>query len=285
MNERERLRVLKAKTVEDLALRVDSYEGGEKGLSARELEGGAYSELIAQAGFGFAPLLWLKILVVASFLLALFLYHLLGYLAAFSLTAVFAYYFAFTFLRARAERRRRKAVAQLSGFIDSLQVSLRNGSGVEQAFKESVLSLPPGVLREEAFAVLRIVQAGVSLRSALRILPRKIAGHEMVTTVTTLMLYSSTGGKVVAPLERLGRSIRMQQSALERAARDLVGVSQAFYLILSLSFAVPASMFAFDPNYIWQGLRHPILTVVIQTAVVAQILSLFAFRRLASLRL
>jgi Flp pilus assembly protein TadB len=71
---------------------------------------------------------------------------------------------------------------------------------------------------------------------------------------------------------------------LERASRDLVGTKQAFYVILALSVIAPVFLIMTEPNYFKTAFEHPTISYIMELAVVLQVLCIFVFKRIATLR-
>lgn len=282
MNERQRMRRLKLRSIEDITQKKAKKKPKKtKGASVRR---GSYAEKLQQAGLPVPPLVWFILVTAVSVFFGFTLSKNFGPYVGWFAAMCGDYYFLTTWLSARAELRRRKVVPHLPGFIDTLSASLSTGYNMETAVEHAAAGLPEGVLKKEFRAVLRMLKRGLNLDESLDHIVRRISGQEVVSLCVTIRLFSGMGGRVVSPFKRLGGKMRDQQAVIERAARDLVGTKQGFYVILGLAIMVPVGMLFWYPEYIEHSLKHPVIKYVMQGSMIAVILCVLVFKKITTLR-
>jgi Flp pilus assembly protein TadB len=282
MREADRIKLLKMESLEQ-GKQQSRQEKSVKHLS-QKVARGSYAELLLRAGISCSPRWWLIAVIGVSVFSAVVITKGLGALSGLTLGVVFGYYLFMPFLRARAEKRRQAAVPHLPALIDALEASLRAGYNLELALEHATTAIPDGILHAECRRVVMLINNKVSLEDSLDYLTRRISGQEIISLVIAIKLFADMGGRMLAPLQRLGQKMRQQRAVLERASRDLVGTKQAFYVILALYVIAPVFLIMTEPNYFKTAFEHPTISYIMELAVVLQVLCIFVFKRIATLR-
>ena len=282
MKESERILRMKMDSDNELA------SGNSKDRSfyhiASSVEHGSYAELLQRAGVGVSPAIWFFIILIGSIVVSIILINVVGQLTGFIVGVLSFYYFYGPFLHLRAESRRQVAVPHLPGFVDTLEASLRAGYNLDVAIVHATHALPSGVLHAEFEKVVSMIENKVSLEDALNYLTRRIAGQEIASLVISIKLFSDIGGRIIVPLQRLGKKMRQQRAVIERATRDLALPTYVFYVLLILSIIVPIVLVTNSPEYLNVALKHKTMRYIVEGAIIVQVFCFMIFRRLITLR-
>lgn len=245
---------------------------------------GWYEKKLLQAGFDIPPRLYVAACSGLSLLAGVIVYPV-GIILSLFCSLMLAYFLLVGYLEDRATKRKRKVVPQLAPFIDGIASGLSTGFNVEQAIVQAAEGVPPGLLRTELERVVRALNAGFGVREAITVLKDRISGREVTSLAVALNLFATMGGHVLEPFRRLASKIREQQAVLERANRDLVMVKQSFYLIIGISFGVPALMIVIQPQYFAEAFNDIVGRVVIQIGAILILISIMVFRKITRLKL
>jgi len=196
-----------------------------------------------------------------------------------------AWYYALTlYLEARAGKRRQKIVPQLPAFIDGLASALSTGFNLEGAVMQATQSVPVGLLRAELDRVVNGLELGLPIDDAFGSIKRRVAGKEIISLSVAIVLFAEMGGRLLEPFRRLAQKIRDQQLVVAKAQRDLVQIRQAFNILLFLSFAAPGALLLLQPDYLDMALKDWTGRLIVQVALIMQIMALLAFKKLTTLR-
>lgn len=280
MKERERMYLLKLESM------GDRFEQKKKKKKNKDdfVERGSYAERLLQAGIPLSSGTYLAIVFGLSAWIswcALFLGPVLSLFIFF----MGAHYMTFGYIEERAFKRKRKVIPHLPGFIDSIASALGTGFNIEGAIIQAAQAVPPGILSTELQRVEAALNRGFSVQEAMSILKQRISGKEITSLAVALGLFSSLGGSMLEPFRRLARKIREQQQVVEKANRDLVQVKQAFSVILLLSLGSPVVLSLLKPDYLSNAFADPLGRFILQFAVILQIISLIAFKKMTSLKI
>lgn len=282
MKENARLRQLKLQSIVEIKQKEKKQKAQKRARS--RVPRGSYAERLQQAGLFVTPVVWFSVVISVAIFAGVTASKSVGEVVGLVAGGCIAYYFLIIYPSARAEFRRSKVVPDLPGFIDTLAASLGTGFNMEVAIEHATAALPEGILKREFRMVVKMISKSITLDEALDHIVRRIAGQEVVSLCVTIRLFYGMGGRVVSPFKRLSGKMRQQQAVLERAARDLVGTKQGFYVILGLSVLVPAALSVTQPDYIMKAFEHEVIKYVMQGAIVAQLLCFLMFKRFTTLK-
>ncbi|MBL7662678.1 type II secretion system F family protein [bacterium] len=281
MRELDRFKALKIQGL-TAAQKTEKQQSQKK--TTKDAKRGSYSERLLQAGIYLPSSVYIVGIMLVAIFFGILMGRYIGPLAGLIFIPACLYYFLDVYLVARAEKRRRDAVMQLPGFVDALSASLQTGYNMEKAIDHATVALPQGVFKRELRRVTELLDKGVALDDALIVISNRITGQEIVSLLVTIRLFSDMGGRVLEPFRRLGFKIREQQAVLERAQRDLVGTKQAFFVIFGLSIIVPISLLSTQPDYLQQAFADPRIGLVMQLAIVIQLVCFLLFKHFTTLK-
>ena len=252
-------------------------------LDPISIEPGSFTEKLLQAGLEMPRWLYLS-LVFTSGLLVAYLALFLGPILATYSFGLYCYYFLVTYIEERSQKRRKIIVPQIPSFLDGLTTALNTGYSIDAALLQGAQSIPEGILRSELENAINLLNSGMTVDEAFKRLRQRIVGREIISIVTAIDLFSSMGGRMLDPFERLGRKMRDQQHALARAGRDLVQIKQAFIIIGALSVLAPFAVFLMQPTYIMSALNDSFGRLILQCSVMVEITAIFIFKNMINLK-
>lgn len=281
MRERDRLQLLKA-----TSLTEDVFDGKKKVRKHRAVlvAKGSFDERLLQAGIELPGQVYLFLAFVVA-VAAGQLGMLLGPLLAVYTFGLTFYYVAHAYIDERMIKRRNIVVPQLPAFIDGLASALGTGFNTEGAIVQAAQGMPPGLLRTELDRVVSALNKGMTINESIALLKQRIEGREIISLCVALNLFSSMGGTMLEPFRRLAAKIRQQQQVVEKAARDLVQVKQAFLIILVLSVGVPGVLGIVEPSFISKSLNDSLGLIIFQGAVMLQLGAIIVFRKWTAIRI
>jgi tight adherence protein B len=281
VKERDRLALLRQTTTETES---DKTKHAREASEELALKRTPFQKKLMRAGIKRSARTYIFIwLVIAS--LAAFVVSKLGMPLSVFVFGMLLYYGFSDYLEEKANKRKKKIVPQLPGFIDGLASALSTGFNIEGAIIQASHSVPPGLLRDELDKVVAALNRGFSVSEAMGILRERLTGREITSLVVALGLFSTMGGHVLEPFRRLAQKIREQHVVTEKAGRDLVMVRQAFYIIFGLSLLVPLLLIVVQPDYIGKAMNEPVGRVMFQVAAMMVCSALIGFKRITNLKI
>ncbi|MDZ4784732.1 MAG: type II secretion system F family protein [bacterium] len=245
---------------------------------------GSYSEKLSQGGIDFPKEVYIGAVVILSLVIG-YLCLFVGKFLALYAFAMNLYFFLFPYVSERAEKRRKKIVPQIPSFLDGLTAALNTGYSLDAALTQGTNSVPKGLLRNELENAVTMLNSGMTLSESFRRIRQRIVGREIISVVSALDLFSSMGGRMMDPFDRLGRKIREQEQALARANRDLVQIKQAFLIIGGLSVLAPFFVFLLEPGYIMTAFDDEFGRLLLQVGFMMEITAIFVFKNLINLKI
>ncbi len=280
MKEHERFDLLAVKEFEG-QLTAKSPNSKERQIYVKK---GSYAEKLLQAGIGIPPRMYVLLVVMGSLLVG-YIASFLGAFLSIFIIIVMGQYLLVGYLDDRAEKRKRIVIPQLPVFIDGLASALGTGFNIEGAIIQATQSVPEGLLRTELDRVVNCLNRGFSVNDSIAVIKQRIRGKEIISLSVALNLFATMGGTLLEPFRRLAAKIREQQTVVERANRDLVQVKQAFMILGGLSVLAPVVLSLLEPDYLKESFNDTLGRLILQIAVMMQIISVMAFKYITSLRL
>jgi len=282
MEESKRLELLRA-----MPYLVDEHAHSKRlfkwKLDLNAIVQGSFEEKLAQAGINVPKEVYFGAVLIIAMLCG-YLGALVGkFLALFS-AALVAYYLITCLPLELSQRRRRKMVPQLPSFLDALIASLSTGYSIDAALLQGAQAMTKGVLHDEFEHAVNLLKSGMSIDESFKRLRQRVTGREVISIVTAIDLFTSMGGRMLDPFERLGKKIREQERALERAYRDLVQIKQAFIIIGGLSIVAPVAVYLMQPGYMESAFDDPFGAVLMQVSIMIELTCIFVFRRMTNLK-
>jgi tight adherence protein B len=160
------------------------------------------------------------------------------------------------YLKRRQAKRLKMFNEQLPDTITLLANSLRAGSsflqGIELVTRES---LPP--LSEEFERVVREMNLGQSLESALNNLVRRVASEDLELMVTAINIQSQVGGNLATVLDAIAFTIR-ERVRIKGEINTLTAMGRySGYVLTLLPVGLGAILFLISPSYMGGMLESP----------------------------
>ncbi len=249
----------------------------------KQIKVGSLDERLFQAGIVVPKSIFLLVTTAISLFAGYIGFFLGAILGVFAFGAT-EFYCLTIYLDERAAKRRNKVLPHLPGFIDGLASALGTGFNLEAAVIQATESVPLGILRAELDRVVSGIKSGLPLDQAMLTLKRRVAGKEVLALGVSVVLFHDLGGRMLEPFRRLAEKVREQQTVVSKANRDLVQVRLAFNIILFLSVVAPAALMAVKPDYLYLALSDSFGRLLIQIAVIMQLVALLFFKRTMTFR-
>jgi tight adherence protein B len=181
------------------------------------------------------------------------------------------------------ERRRKKVVAQMPGFLDVLAGQVKCGHSLQEALSETIPLLPPDI-RKEISWVFRISRLGTPLSEAFLLWEERMPCEEVALVVRPLRVALPAGGNVVELLNR-SRDILRARNRMREKMRSMTAQARLQAVILTLlppSFAWVLSKI--DPDYLPCVLGTPQGKVILGTAAALQVLGWLTIRGILAVK-
>ena len=174
-------------------------------------------------------------------------------LAVFFLLGAFAPRF---YLKRRKGKRLTEFNRQLPEVITLLANSLRAGSsflqGVEMVSREA---RPP--ISEEFERVVREMNLGVSLQTALNNLVRRVASEDLELMITAISIQNQVGGNLATVLDAIAFTIR-ERVRIKGEIKTLTAQQRySGYVITGLPIGLGGLLFLLSPSYITPMFEKP----------------------------
>jgi len=216
--------------------------------------------------------------IIAPFVFGLVAYILTQNWVIVGGSAVAGLIIPFIVIRQMEEARRRKFANQLVDGLMVLSSSLKAGLSLLQAFESLIEEMPPPMTQEFTL-VVRQIQMGVSLETALYNLKKRMRLEELDMVVTAIMVARETGGNLTDIFTQVGTTIRERNKLLGRVnALCIQGKMQGIIMsILPIVFAV--FVYKVDTHFFDVFLDNEVGKLLLGYAVVSQILGMFFIRK------
>lgn len=280
MFERKRLALLKQPTI---GAPIPSRVRIKRQSQHITIEPGSYDEQLSQAGITIPKQYYIPSVFFISFMVG-YAASNVGSILAICSSFALAQYLLFGLLAERAAKRKSKVTPQIPTFIDGLVTALSTGFNLEAAVAQATEGLPAGLLRTEMERVVGGIQKGLSIEEAFQSVKHRIAGNEVASIAVALSLFYNMGGRMLEPFKRLSRKVREEQKVLERALRDLVQTRLAFQILFGLSVIVPAILMLVQSSYLATATSSPTGRMIIEIAMVIQVVAVLIFKRITTFR-
>lgn len=267
----------------DQALRqrqAGSQADGPAGAEvARQWRGdGDLASLLLRAGVHGGPGVLLPVLG-APLVLAALAWMLVGVAAAVGILVLSGVLISF-FIWLRIEKRRKRMVAQLPGFLEGMVRLITIGNSMGAAFQSSAANVEMP-LREALDRVAALSRSGKDLDDAMRQVARQFDLHEFYLAASVVGVALRFGGRSDQVLERLAAFMR----DLEQARMEMHAMSAELRLSAWILGVLPialASFILFTNNTLFMNMWHdPVGFKMLIAAAVMQTAGVFWLYRLA----
>ena len=202
--------------------------------------------------------LWLAspiVFVAVAFVLGIVIRPLqsLPMLAVFFVIGAYAPKF---YLKRRARKRLAEFDAQLPDTITLLANSLRAGSSFLQGI-DLVKREAGGPMAQEFDRVVREMNLGQTLESALNNLVRRVASEDLELVVTAIAIQTQVGGNLANVLDAIAFTIR-ERIRIKGEINTLTAMGRySGYVLLALPFGLGGIIYLLSPSYMGAMFEKP----------------------------
>jgi len=202
--------------------------------------------------------LWLAspiVFVAVAFVLGIIIRPLqsLPMLAVFFVIGAYAPQF---YLKRRARKRLAEFDAQLPDTITLLANSLRAGSSFLQGM-DLVKREAGGPMAQEFDRVVREMNLGQTLESALNNLVRRVASEDLELVVTAIAIQTQVGGNLANVLDAIAFTIR-ERIRIKGEINTLTAMGRySGYVLLALPFGLGGIIYLLSPSYMGAMFEKP----------------------------
>jgi tight adherence protein B len=181
-------------------------------------------------------------------------------------------------VRSLEAKRRKKFAAQLVDGLMVLSSSLRAGLSLPQAF-EALIEEMPTPISQEFSLVIRQVQMGVPLDSALYTLKKRMRMDDLDMMITAILVARETGGSLPDIFTQVARTIQERNKLIGRVnALCVQGRLQGIIMsVLPIFFGL--FVYKTNPHFFDVLLKDSFGRFLLGYAFVSQILGMFLIRK------
>jgi tight adherence protein B len=196
---------------------------------------------------------------------------LVGGLVALSFPYLYATYLA--------RKRLRRFLELLPDGLDMMAQGLQAGMGLTQSLAYMCKEMPDPVGTE--FSIfMEEMNLGLPITDALVAFQRRIPFQEMRLLSTALLVNREVGGSLAELLNRLADVIR-ERFRIERQIKTLTAQNRlSAWVVSSLPPVLCVFMFFAGPDAFGQMLAEPLGQMMLISALVLEVIGIFAFRKL-----
>ena len=178
-----------------------------------------------------------------------------------------------------ARKRLRKFLEQLPEGLDMMAQGLQAGMGLTQSLTYMCKEMPDP-LGTEFSVFMEEMNLGLPIADALLAFQRRIPFQEMRLLSTALMVNREVGGSLAELLNRLSDVIR-ERFRIERQIKTLTAQNRlSAWVVSSLPPLLAVFMFFAGPDVFGQMLAEPLGQMMLISALVLEVIGIFAFRKL-----
>lgn len=180
------------------------------------------------------------------------------------------------------KNRKNKFAYQLIDGLMIISSSLKAGLSLPQAFEALSEEMTPP-LSQEFTLVLRQLQMGVSLDTALYNLKNRVRVPELDMAVTAIMVARETGGNLTDILTQVANTIRERNRLISRVnALCIQGKMQGTIMsILPIVFGI--FVYQTDKQFFDIFFRDEVGRILLAVAVILEILGIFFIRKFSNI--
>lgn len=186
-------------------------------------------------------------------------------------------------VRMYRERRRKKVISQMPGFLDALAGQVKAGHSLPEALSHSIPLLPRGI-REEISWVFRLSRLGTPLSEAFLLWEERMPCDEVSLLVRPLRVALPAGGNLVELLTRT-RDILRGRNRMREKMRSMTAQGRLQATVLTLLPPVFAAVLSrVDPEFLPRILGTVQGRCLLAISVLLQFLGWLTIRKILSVR-
>lgn len=184
------------------------------------------------------------------------------------------------------QRRQRRVQLFNEQFAESLAVmtnSLRAGYSLFQAIEMVAKEMPPPI-SDEFGRVLREMQLGTPVETALNNLSRRVGSDDLDLMLTALLIQRQIGGNLAEILDNIAEAIR-ERVRIKGEIKALTAQGRISGLIIGiLPLALMFVLFLLNPSYVGILFEDPVGLALLGGAAFGEILGVLIIRRIVDIR-
>ncbi|MGB9791657.1 MAG: type II secretion system F family protein [Thermacetogeniaceae bacterium] len=184
------------------------------------------------------------------------------------------------------QKRQRRLQLFNEQFADSLAVmtnSLRAGYSLFQAIEMVAKEMPPPI-SDEFGRVLREIQLGTPVETALNNLSHRVGSDDLDLMLTALLIQRQIGGNLAEILDNIAETIR-ERVRIKGEIRTLTAQGRISGLIIGiLPLALLLVMFLINPSYVGILFKDPVGLALLGGAAGGEVLGILIIRRIVDIR-
>jgi len=192
-------------------------------------------------------------------------------------------FFSGFMVRVYRERRRRRVVSQMPGFLDVLAGQVKGGHSLQEALSDTIPLLPREI-RKEISWVFRLCRLGTPLSEAFLLWEERMPCEEVSLIVRPLRVALPAGGNIVELLTR-SRDILRARNRMREKMRSMTAQARLQAAVLTLlppAFVVVLSKI--DPDFLPRVLGTPQGKAILAISASLQFLGWLTIRKILSVK-
>jgi tight adherence protein B len=235
--------------------------------------------LLERANLDFTVSLFMLLCVCSGAIVYLILTLLNQVLFVALLGGLMALSFPYLYAMYLARKRLRRFLEQLPEGLDMMAQGLQAGMGLTQSLTYMCKEMPDP-LGTEFSIFMEEMNLGLPIADALMAFQRRIPFQEMRLLSTALMVNREVGGSLAELLNRLSDVIR-ERFRIERQIKTLTAQNRlSAWVVCSLPPLLSIFMFFVGPDAFGQMMAEPLGQMMLISALVLEVIGIFAFRKL-----
>jgi tight adherence protein B len=181
------------------------------------------------------------------------------------------------------ERRRKRVISQLPGFLDALAGQVKAGHSLQEALSETIPLLPHEI-RNEISWVFRLCRLGTPLSEAFVLWEERMPCEEIALVVRPLRVALPTGGNIAELLTR-SRDILRARNRMKEKMRSMTAQARLQAVVLTLLPPVFAGVLSkIDPDFLPRILGTVQGKAILTIAAFLQVLGWLTIRRILTVK-
>ena len=233
-----------------------------------QLGSDGWAALLRRAGVAPTPAFYVKF-IGAPVLAALIAMVLAGPLAA-GVAGILVLALAYFALWWKAEKRYRRMVEQLPGFLDSLVRLIAIGNSLGSAFQAAAPEVDQP-LQEVLGRVMSLTRSGKELDAALRQVSRQYCLRELFLVAAVVGVALRFGGRSDHVLERMAAFMRDLQQARQELVAMSAEIRLSAWVLALLPAGIAGFIVIFNNSMFMNMLNDPVGWKMLIAAVVLQV--------------
>jgi tight adherence protein B len=186
-------------------------------------------------------------------------------------------------VRCYRERRRRRVISQIPGFLDVLAGQVKGGHSLQEALSDTIPLLPHEI-REEISWVFRLCRLGTPLSEAFLLWEERMPCEEVSLVVRPLKAALPTGGNIVELLTR-SRDILRGRNRMKEKMRSMTAQARLQAAVLTLLPPVFVGVLSkIDPDFLPRVLGTPQGKAILAISALLQFLGWLTIRKILAVK-